>query len=56
MKELAPNELLELYRQMALIRRFEEKSAEQQNHGDGPIDQIQYGQARCSDASAQRRG
>ena len=33
MSDLAPNELLELYRQMLLIRRFEEKSAEQYSEG-----------------------
>jgi pyruvate dehydrogenase E1 component alpha subunit len=33
MAELAPHELLELYRQMVLIRRFEEKSAEQYSEG-----------------------
>jgi pyruvate dehydrogenase E1 component alpha subunit len=33
MSELAPSELLELYRQMVLIRRFEEKAAEQYSEG-----------------------
>jgi len=33
MGELAPNELLKLFRQMALIRRFEEKSAELYSEG-----------------------
>ncbi len=33
MSELAPHELVELYRQMVLIRRFEEKSAEQYSEG-----------------------
>ena len=33
MTELASNELLELYRQMVLIRRFEEKAAEQYSEG-----------------------
>ncbi len=33
MSDLTPHELLELYRQMVLIRRFEEKSAEQYSEG-----------------------
>ena len=33
MSELAPNELLKLFRQMVLIRRFEEKSAELYSEG-----------------------
>ena len=33
MSELAPSELIELYRQMVLIRRFEEKSAERYSEG-----------------------